>query len=48
MAFGANGFATLTSVAGSAVMHIRPQHFPSDECGAFAGIEPSFSATGLA
>ena len=47
-ALGTDGLATAARVAGSAVTHIRPQHFPSAACGAFAGPASLFSANGFA
>jgi hypothetical protein len=47
-AFGAVGCAIATSGAGSAVTHIKLQHFPSAACGVFAGAASLFSAIGFA
>src|SRR5258708_3076292 len=44
MAVGAEGFTISSSVAGSAVMHISPQHCPLDECGTFSGADFPFNA----
>jgi hypothetical protein len=43
-AVGAEGFTISIILAGSAVTHIRPQHCPSDECGAFSGTGLPFNA----